>query len=86
LQIISDQKIFFHRSKYFSSARSELSRKRVAMQKFPIVRDRSGSHRKRSRDRSEISRIAPWSLNTEILFSFRAVPAQNFCALVMIAK
>jgi len=26
------------------------------------------------------------SLNTEILFSFREVPAQNFCALVMIAK
>jgi hypothetical protein len=26
------------------------------------------------------------SLNTEILFSFRAVPAQNFCALVIKAK
>jgi len=29
--------------------------------------------------------LARW-LNIEILFSFREVPAQKFCALVMIAK
>jgi len=48
--------IIFIRAKIFSIARAELSRECVAMQKFPIAQIRSGSHRNRSRDRSEISR------------------------------
>src|SRR6267378_3965172 len=58
LRISARRKIFLHRVNYFSIARAELSRKCVAMQNFTIAQVRSGSYRQRSRDRSEISRIA----------------------------
>jgi hypothetical protein len=71
---------------FFSSERIEFRFEQALTEEIPNARIRSGSHRKRSRERSRSSRIVRERAPSEISFSIRALCIKFFSTLVMIVK